>query len=341
MRGVTLLLRRLGAMLGTALCLSLLVFWLTHLPPNLEKLAKSQGSARMSDAEVASWLERSGFDRPLPVLYGEWLGVLPRADCGHCGVMQGEWGQSTVFRQPVSAVILRSLAATGWLMLWVMAVMVPTALALGALAGMREGSRTDRTISVATILTAATPEYVSGVVLVALFASATAGLSPLLHEAGWIERRTLFQGTASGAMTRITFWNFALPVATIALYGTGYIARITRASMAEVMAQPYIRTARLKGAGLARIVLVHALRNALVAPVTVILLQLPWLLNGVVIVETLFAYKGFGWTLVQAAGNNDIALLLGCSVVAVTLVLATQALSDLAYRALNPRLRVG
>lgn len=70
MRVTAILLRRLGALLATALCLSLLVFWLTHLPPNLEKLAKSQGSARMSDAEVASWLERSGFDRPVPVLYG-------------------------------------------------------------------------------------------------------------------------------------------------------------------------------------------------------------------------------------------------------------------------------
>lgn len=339
MRVTAILLRRLGALLATALCLSLLVFWLTHLPPNLEKLAKSQGSARMSDAEVASWLDRSGFDRPVPVLYGEWLGLLPKAGCGRCGVLQGDWGQSTVFRQPVAEVLARSLAATGWLMLWVMVVMVPTALALGVLAGMREGSRTDRAISVATILTAATPEYVSGVVLVALFASATAGLSPLLHEAGWIEDRTLFQGTASGAMSGITFWNFALPVVTVALYGTGYVARITRAAMADAMTQPYVRTARLKGASQSRIVLVHALRNALVAPVTVILLQLPWLLNGVVIVETLFAYKGFGWTLVQAAGNNDIDLLLGCATVAVTLVLVTQGLSDLAYRALNPRLR--
>ncbi|MCE6953197.1 ABC transporter permease [Cereibacter sphaeroides] len=339
------LLRRLGVMLATALCLSFLVFWLTHLAPNLEKLAKSQVSARMSDAETASWLARNGYDRPLVIGYGEWLGVLPRSGCAEgarvCGVLQGNWGQSTVFRQPVAAVLGRSLSATGWLMLWVLVVMVPLALVLGVLAGMREGSRMDRAISAATIVSAATPEYVSGVVLTGLLASATAGVSPLLADAGLIEGRTLFQGTASGAMTGITLWNFGLPVATIALYGAGYIARMTRASMAEVMAQPYIRTARLKGAGPIRIVLRHALRNALVAPFTIIMLQVPWLLNGVVIVETLFAYKGFGWTLVQAAGNNDIDLLLGCSVVAVTAVLATQVLSDVGHLLLNPRLRGG
>ena len=97
----------------------------------------------------------------------------------------------------------------------------------------------------------------------------------------------------------------------------GYIARMTRASMAEVMTAQYIRTARLKGVSFRNIVLKHALRNALIAPFTVIMLQFPWLLTGVVIVETLFNYNGFGWTLVQAASNNDIELLLACSIVAV------------------------
>ena len=331
-------LRRLAGMLGTALCLTFLVFWLTNLQPNLEKLAKSQGSARMSDAEVASWLDRNGYDRPLALRYGEWLGVLP-GKSGFSGVIQGDWGRSSVFHLPVGTVLARSLTATGWLMFWVLLVMVPTALALGVLAGMREGSRTDRVLSAAAITTTATPEYVSGVVLVAVFASATAGISPLLSDLGLIEGRTLLQATASTAMDEITFRNFALPVATIALYGAGYIARMTRAAMVEVMAQPYIRTARLKGVSPFRIVWRHALRNALIAPFTVILLQVPWLLNGVVIVETLFAYKGFGWTLVQAAGNNDMNLLLGCSVVAVLVVLTTQIVSDLGHVALNPRLR--
>ena len=130
---------------------------------------------------------------------------------------------------------------------------------------------------------------------IAIFASSAVGLK-------W------FKGSATSAADGITFENFFLPVLTIALYGMGYIARMTRASMAEVMTAQYIRTARLKGVSFYKVVTRHALRNALIAPFTVIMLQFPWLLTGVVIVETLFNYKGFGWMLVSAAGNNDIEL---------------------------------
>ena len=359
---LTFVIRRIGVMILTAFALTFIVFYMTNLPPNLEKLAKSEASVRMDDDAVASWLERNGHTGPVLLRYGQWLGVLPgwthtdeagtvTGRCiprdtdpatapAYCGILQGNWGFSTVFKQPVSEVLARSLGATGWLMLWVMVVMVPSSLILGVLSGMREGSRTDRILSTFAITTTATPEYVSGVILIALLASATAGISPILAEAGWISGKTLFPGTATAAMDDITFMNFFLPVITIALYGIGYIARMTRASMTEVMTQQYIRTARLKGVSFRQVVMKHALRNALIAPFTVIMLQFPWLLNGVVIVETLFNYKGFGWTLVQAAGNNDIDTLLACSVAAVFVVLVTQLISDIGYVFLNPRIRL-
>ena len=348
-------LRRLGVMILTALCLTFIVFFLTNLYPNLEKLAKTQGNMRMTDAEVTQWLDNRGYLQPLPLKYAQWLGVAPgwtrefteagetvvRGRCidgsatpeeaaeapGFCGILQGDWGYSTVFRDEVAGIIGERLGLTGWLMLWVMILMVPSALLLGVLAGMREGSRTDRTLSTVAITTTATPEYVSGVILIAVFASSAVGLR-------W------FKGTATAAMENPNFENFFLPVLTIALYGMGYIARMTRASMAEVMTAQYIRTARLKGVSFPNIVTKHALRNALIAPFTVIMLQFPWLLNGVVIVETLFNYKGFGWTLVQAAGNNDIELLLAVSVVSVIVVLVTQLISDIGYIYLNPRISV-
>jgi len=355
------LLRRIAVMIVTALCLTFIVFYLTNLPAKLETLAKSQAGSRMSDAEVASWLDRNGYASPVLVRYGQWLGVLPgwvregeggamtgrcvaisgpEAAGTRCGLMQGYWGQSTRFRESVSSVIGARLGATGWLMLWVLLVMVPMALIVGVLAGMREGTVTDRSLSTFAIASTATPEYVSGVLFIALLASSTVGLSPVLVNWGVIDGPVLFQGNARSALENITFWNFALPVLTIAFYGMGYIARITRASMTEVMTQQYIRTARLKGVSFANIVLRHALRNALIAPFTVIMLQIPWLLNGVVIVEVLFSYPGFGWALFEAAVNNDIELLLAASVVAVIVVLLTQLISDVGYVYLNPRIRI-
>ena len=112
-----------------------------------------------------------------------------------------------------------------------------------------------------------------------------------------------------------------------------------RASMVEVMNAQYIRTARLKGMSFISVVFKHALRNALIAPFTVIMLQFPWLLTGVVIVEKLFNYKGFGFLLVAAADQNDIDVTLACGVVAVILVLTTQLISDIGYALLNPRIR--
>ena len=356
------ILRRVGVMVLTALCLTYIVFFLTNLYPNLEKLAKTQGNFRMSDEAVASYLGDRGYLQATPVKYAQWLGVLPGfrtekedgtllGKCVRpgvapedtprfCGIVQGDWGFSTVSKEPVADVIGGRLANTGKLMLWVMIVMVPSTLIIGILAGMREGSATDRSLSTVSILSTATPEYVSGVIFIAFLASSKYGLSPLLYEWGLIEGRTLFKGTAKSAMDDANLVNFTLPVITIALYGMGYIARMTRASMAEVMTAQYVRTARLKGVSFHNIVLKHALRNALIAPFTVIMLQIPWLLNGVVIVETLFSYTGFGWTLVNAAGNNDIEMLLAVSVISVAVVLMTQLISDIGYVYLNPRIRI-
>ncbi|MEZ5752405.1 MAG: ABC transporter permease [Paracoccaceae bacterium] len=356
------LFRRIGLMLVTAFCLTLIVFTLTNLPAKLETLAKTQAGSRMTDEEVERWIVNNGYGTPMLQRYGEWLGVLPgwtreeadgtiRGRCvdrhedpqragTRCGILQGDWGFSTRFREEVATVVGARLGATGLLMMWVLIVMIPMALIVGVLAGVREGSRMDRSLSTFAIASTATPEYVSGVVLIALLASSTIGLSPLLVGWGWIEGPVLFQGNARSALDDITLSNFTLPVLTVALYGMGYIARITRASMTEVMTQQYIRTARLKGVSFPAIVMRHALRNALIAPFTVIMLQIPWLLNGVVITEVLFSYPGFGWTLYEAAVNNDIELLLASSVVAVVVVLVTQLISDIGYVYLNPRIRI-
>ena len=306
------ILQRTFIMVLTMLALSLVVFTLVNLEPNLRKLALEQNNNRMSQEAVDSWLDKNGYRRPFVVQYGEWLG----------GVLTGDLGYSTRFRMPVNEVLPKRLGYTGILAFWVLVTMVPSALLIGILSGMREGTALDRILSIFSVATTATPEYVSGILFTVIFASML----------GW------FKGVSN--VNNITFENFSLPVMTMSIYGMGYIARMTRASMSEVMTSQYVRTAHLKGLPFRSVVLKHALRNALIAPFTVILLQFPWLLTGVVIVEKIFNYKGFGWALVEAAENNDIHLLLACSLVSVVVVIGTQLISDVGYAYLNPRIRV-
>jgi peptide/nickel transport system permease protein len=301
---------------------------------------------RASDQDLENWLTRNGYRDNFFIRYGRWIGVVqkqpvidpatgqsvPRfrycdepAVPTYSGILQGDFGCSTAFKTKVENRLPQALAATGLLMFWVMITMVPVSLVIGVLAGMREGSRLDRSLSVVSITSTATPEYVSGIIFSVIFAT-------------WLK---VLNGSAATATSEgISFYNFTLPVMTLAIYGVGYIARMTRASMAEVMSAQYIRTARLKGLSFRNVVLKHALRNALIAPFTVIMLQFPWLLSGVVVVEAIFRYQGFGFLLVSAASNNDIDLVLACGLVSVAVVLVTQLISDIGYAYLNPRIRV-
>jgi peptide/nickel transport system permease protein len=127
--------------------------------------------------------------------------------------------------------------------------------------------------------------------------------------------------------------------AGLVLYDFGYVARMTRASMAEVMTTHYIRTAVLKGLPYRQVILKHALRNALIAPFTVIMLQVSWLLSGVIVVESFFAYRGFGALLLEASLNQDIFLIEACAMTAVFVAVSTQTLADIGYTYLNPRIR--
>ncbi|MEM8698850.1 MAG: ABC transporter permease, partial [Pseudomonadota bacterium] len=217
------ILRRIGTMLVTMIALTFIVFYLVNLPGNLEKLAKTEGNMRMTDAEVQIWLDNEGFNRPFLIRYGEWL----------VGTATGDMGYSRVFRKPVSEVVGERLGYTGWLMLWVMIVMVPGALIIGVLAGMREGSTLDRGLSVGSIASTSAPEYVTGIIFALVFATLFKEFSKDL--AWWPEGFFLNASAATATSKGITFSNFAQPVMTMAIYGMGYIARMTRASMAEVM----------------------------------------------------------------------------------------------------------
>ncbi len=303
--------KRLGLMILTMLIVSLLLFVLLEFQPG--SVATKVLGPYSSEEQRLLWLEANGYLEPLWTRYLSWLG----------GMVTGDFGESIRFKTPVADILWHRLWNTAILAFWTFAILVPLSLTLGVLAGMLEGSALDRAISITSIITTSVPEFASAVFLSALFVFSL-GLLP---------------GT-SGMTDGFDPLQLFLPVIVLVLYYVGYVTRMTRASMAEVMTTPYIRTSVLKGLPFRRVVFRHALRNALIAPFTVIMLQVNWLLSGVIVVEFFFAYKGFGGLLLEASLNQDIYLIEACTMVAVFVAVTTQTLADIGYTYLNPRIRL-
>ncbi len=305
-----LIMRRVGMMILIMLTVALLLFLMNEGDPRL--IARSVLGPYAQDQQLDAWITQNGYDRPLLVRYVEWIGR----------VVSGDLGDSIIYKRPVNEIFWDRLGNTGILAGVTFVVMVIVALTLGVLAGMKEGSTQDRVISVFSITTTSIPEYASAVLLAWIF----------VFTLGWLP------GTSS-MTSGFNVVELILPVMVLTLYGFGYVARMTRASMAEVMTNPYIRTAMLKGLPYRHIIMKHALRNALIAPFTVIMLQINWLLSGVVVTEFAFGYKGFGALLLEAALRRDIFVIEACGTAAVFVAVFTQTIGDLGYTYLNPRIR--
>ena len=307
---LTFIVRRAATMALTMLVVSILVF--LAMEYNIENVAQKVLGPYSLDESREIWLEENGYNRPLVVRYGSWLG----------GVLTGDFGASIRYHSEVSDVLWRRFNRTVILGLLTMAFVIPISLALGVLAGMRESSRLDRVISVTSIVTTSIPEFASAPILTAFF----------VFLLGWLPATSaMFNGFDS--------MQLILPVMVLVFYDFGYVTRMTRASMAEVMTTNYVRTAVLKGVPYKKVIMSHALRNALITPFTVIMLQFNWLLSGVIVVESFFAYKGLGLLLLEAALFQDVFLLEAATLLVVFVAVLTHALSDVGYMYLNPRIR--
>ena len=298
----------------TLLVVSFLVFALNELSPG-DVARKILGGYATQD-QVDTLNRQLGLDRPLVVRYLEYMG----------NAFSGDLGQSLVFRKPVSELLFDRLGNTLLLAALSFAVIVPLSMCLGVLAGMRERSPLDRSITVFATLTASVPEFAMCVFLIGIFVvwlGVLPGVSPLRADSGWA-----------------VCMQFVMPVLVVTAYDAGYLVSMIRSSMVEVMRQAYVRTALLKGMPFPRVVAKHAMRNAMITPFTVILLQLNYLVSGLVVVETLFAYPGFGRLMLEAALAKDIAVIEAGTLVAVSVTMLTQLFGDLGYMALDPRIRV-
>ena len=248
------------------------------------------------------------------------------------GLLRGDPGVSFFTRRPVAETLSRRLINTGILAGSAFIIVMPLALLLGLIAGLNEGKFIDRLASITSLVATATPEFASGVFLIVIFSSVfvrqTLGINiptavVVANERAILERPQML----------------ILPVLTLTLIELGYVLRITRASMVEVMRTNYIRTAVLKGLPRNRIVFKHALRNALLAPITIIMLHVNWLIGGIVIVETLFGFPGLGQYILDAALFKDIFAIEAAAMLLVIIAVGTQLLADLIYTYLNPRIR--
>jgi peptide/nickel transport system permease protein len=241
------------------------------------------------------------------------------------GFIRGDPGVSFRTGRPVSDSIYTRLRNSLVLAGTAFVIVMPLALFLGILAGLKEGSIQDRALSIGGMMFSVTPEFATGIFLILILAvwlGVVPGATVIGEKAPW-ERPDML----------------ILPVLTLTLIELGYILRITRASMVEVMKSPYIRTAYLKGLPYWRIVFKHALRNALMAPITVIMLHVNWLMGGIVIVEVVFGYPGLGKYLLDSAMFKDINALEAGAMILVSVAVLTQLVADVIYTFLNPRIR--
>lgn len=320
---VKFIVKRCGILLFTLVVVSFLVFLTFELSPS--DLARTALGQFATEDQLQQYHVEHGLDRPFIARYLSWLGVIPNHKGEFEGLVQGNFGYSHLWRTPVQTFIWDRVSNTALLALIAFAIIAPLSIVLGVTAGMREGSLLDRIVSVSSTVTTSVPEFCMGAILLTIFVvwmGVLPGTAPLESGGPWSIAAQL-----------------VLPVGTLTAFYLGYLVRMVRASMVEVMTRPYIRTAVLKGLSFREVVLKHAMRNALITPFTAILLQLNFLFTGVVVVESVFAFPGFGRMIVEASLYGDVATVESASLFAVLVVVTSQFVGDFAYMLLNPRIR--
>ena len=288
-----------------ALGVSLVVFALVHLSGDPVLLMVSSDAP----ADVVAATRRAlGFDRPL---YEQYARYVTRA-------AQGDLGTSLRSSRPVAELIMQRLPATVELTFAALLIAVAIAVPAGIISAVKRGSAIDRLAMVGAVAGQAVPIFWLALLLIAFFGV----------------RLRWFPVYGTGSLAHLV-----LPAVSLSTIILGRLARLVRSSMLEVLGQDYVRTARAKGLAEPRVLGAHALKNAAIPIVTLLGLQFAQLLGGAVVTETIFAWPGIGRLVVEAIFNRDFPVVQGVVLVVSLIFVAVNMLVDLAYAALDPRIR--
>lgn len=299
------ILRRGGQSLVALMALLVLVFFLSRLTGNPTDLYMPMDASLEQREAFAT---KHGFNDPLYVQFGTYLMNIAKFDFGD-SIFQG---------RPAMQAALEAFPVTLRLAVITMALALGFSVLIGSLAAYRPGGLFDRVASLITISSASTPDFWLAIVGILIF-------SVML---GWLPT----SGTG-------TFWHWLLPVGVLLVRPLGLLTQVVRMSMISALASPYVKTARAKGAPKRRVVFVHALRNSMLSVITVAGDQAAALINGAVVVETVFGWPGIGNLMINAIKQRDFAVLQACILVTALAIFLMNILIDFAYSRLDPRIR--
>ena len=308
------LLKRLGLAAITLFLLSVIVFVGSQVLPG--NVARRILGPFADQAAVDNLNRDLGTDRPLLTQYWDWISHFFR----------GDLGDSLAYHVPVSGLVGDALVHSLKLAALAFLLVVPLAILGGVVAALRRDSVVDRLITLGGLSLTVVPEFVTGIILILVFAL-------------WIDVLPVSASAPSGSgpLTEIKY--LILPALTLVLVLFGYIARITRAGTIEALDADYTRTALLKGLPRRTVIFRHVLRNSLLPTIAVVATQTGFMIGGLVVIETLFNYPGMGRLIFTAARQKDFPLLESAVLIVGIVYLVANLVADLAYSLLNPRIR--
>lgn len=311
---MVMILERVALGLLTLFAVSILIFAATSiLPGDAATAVLGQGA---TPETVAAYRHELGLDRPAVVRYGEWLG----------GLIQGDLGTSLTTRRPIAESVLPRFENTLFLAGFAAIIAIPLAITLGIVSAINEGRFVDRFVNIVSLGAISVPEFFVSYLLI-LFLAVKLGLFPTLA--------TVFPEMSYAERAYAT----VLPVIALVMIVTAHMLRMTRSAVLSILSQPYIEMAFLKGLKRRSVVIRHALPNAAAPIISVVALNLAYLIVGVVVVEVVFVYPGLGQYMVDAVSKRDLPVVQSCALLFAASFVIVNALADIFSVLINPRLR--